>query len=60
MQTRVLSNITLNVGWTIVCVALHNWALQQQFEETFVALTLAYGCIAVIGNALFVSWQKAS
>ena len=60
MKKRVLLNIALNMGVMIVFVALNEWALQQQFEETFVALALAYGCIAVLGNALFVSWQKAS
>ena len=59
VNTRVLLNIALNVWLMIVFVALNGWALQQQLEETFVLLALAYGCTVVIGNALYASWQNA-
>jgi hypothetical protein len=60
MKQPIIWNVLLNLVLAVIFVALNRWALQNQFEETFVTLALFYGCIGVIGNALFISHLKSA
>ena len=59
VKKELLLNVALNLVLMIVFGAMNRWALQKQFEETFVMLVLIYGCVVIVVNGLFVSWQKA-
>lgn len=56
----VWSNVVMNLLFAGVFVLLNQWAVQRNFEETFVALALFYGCTVTIGNALFTYWRSAA
>ena len=60
MRKSVLWNILLNLALAVVFVAANRWALQNQFEETFVALAIFYGFAVIVGNSLYISWMKAA
>lgn len=60
MWRRVVMNVVFNTTLTVIFLFLNQWALQTQLEETVVALALVYGCIVIVGNALFISSQKAA
>jgi hypothetical protein len=60
MKKSIWLNVLLNLVLAVIFVALNRWALQNQLEETFVALAMSYGCIVIIGNALFTSLLKAA
>lgn len=60
MNRRVWLNVAMNVGLLVASVWLNEWALRSQLEETFVELALFYGCIVIVGNALFVSSAKGA
>ena len=53
-------NVVFNTTLLAIFLFLTQWALHTQLEETFVALPLFYGCIVIVGNALFISSQKAT
>ena len=54
MKKIVLKNIIMNFVLMVVFVGLNNWALKNNFEETFVFLILIYGIITTILNGIFV------
>ena len=60
LSRRVGWNVALNGILTLGFVLANQWALRAQFEETFVALALCYGCIVIVGNALYVSADKGA
>lgn len=51
-------NVLFNTVLTIIFVMLNQWALQAQLEETFITLALFFGCIVIVGNALYVARLK--
>lgn len=60
MNRRVRLNVAMNVALAVAFVLLNQWALRSQLEETFVTLALFYGCIVIVGNALFISSAKGA
>lgn len=44
----------MNGTFAVVFVMLNQWALQNQFEETFITLAIVYGCIVIVSNAIFL------
>jgi hypothetical protein len=55
LSKTVLFNGLLNLGLTIVFVALNNLALQSNLEETFVSLALLFGMTVIATNALYIA-----
>jgi hypothetical protein len=55
MNKVILINILMNFVFTVVFIFINNWALQNNFEETFVSLAVIYGAVSLITNALFVA-----
>ena len=53
MKKVVLKNILMNFVLMIIFVGLNNWALKNNFEETFIFLALIYGVLVIILNAFF-------
>ena len=60
MRRRILLNMLLNLVIAVVFIAANQWALQNQFEETFVALAIFYGLTVIVGNSLYISLLKAA
>ena len=60
MNQRVWLNVGMNFVLAVVFVVLNQWALRSQLEETFVALAIFYGCIVIVGNALYTSLVKGA
>jgi len=48
----------MNLSAASLFVTLNVWALQNNFEETFVALAILFGLSTILLNALFVSKVK--
>jgi hypothetical protein len=55
MSNVILLNGLMNVVFGVVFIFLNKWALQNNFEETFISLALWYGVVVVIGNAAYIS-----
>lgn len=55
MNKVVSLNILMNLFFGAIFVLLNNWALQNSLEETFISLSLIFGIMVVVGNALYVS-----
>lgn len=47
-----------NAALAVVFVGLNQWALQQQLEETFVALALCYGIITIGVNTALAALRR--
>jgi uncharacterized membrane protein len=60
MDKRILFNVVMNLILVVIFISLNQWALQNQLEETFVALALFYGCTIIVGNALFISLSRTA
>lgn len=60
MWKRVVMNLVFNVTLLVIFLFLNQWAMHTQLEETLVALALFYGCIVIVGNALFISATKTA
>lgn len=58
MGKLIWLNILLNLVLAVIFVYFNNWALQNHLEETFVSLAMFYGCIVIVGNALYISLLK--
>lgn len=54
MGRAIFFNCLMNGTFAVVFVMLNQWALQNQFEETFVTLAIVYGCIVIVSNAIFL------
>lgn len=54
-QKIILKNILMNITLMIIFVGLNNWALKNNFEETFIFLALIYGVLVILLNALLIS-----
>ncbi len=54
MKNPILLNVAMNVVLALVMLFLNTWALQNQLEETFVALALLYGLVIIFANASFL------
>ncbi len=55
MKKIILLNGLMNFVFLAIFVLLNNWALQNNLEETFVALAILYGIVTVTGNAIYIS-----
>jgi hypothetical protein len=60
MNQRIWLNVAMNFVLAVVFVLLNQWALRNQLEETFVTLAIFYGCIVIVGNALYISSAKGA
>jgi len=58
MNKVLFWNILMNLSAASLFVTLNVWALQNNFEETFVALAILFGLSTILLNALFVSKVK--
>jgi hypothetical protein len=54
MNKAVLLNVLLNLAFATIFIWLNNWALRNQFEETFVSLAMFYGVAVIVGNAAYI------
>ena len=54
----ILKNITMNFILMMIFVGLNNWALNNNFEETFIFLALIYGVLVATLNAIFISFYE--
>jgi len=52
---KIILNILLNLIIAIVFLSLNRWALDNQFEETFVWLALIYALVTILANAFYIS-----
>ncbi len=60
MRRTILLSICLNLVLALAMVVGNIWALQQNLEETFVALALLYGVAVTLANALLLSLVSRS
>lgn len=58
MNKVLFWNILMNLSTGSIFVTLNIWALQRNFEETFVALAMLFGISTIFSNALFVNMSK--
>jgi hypothetical protein len=60
MKKLTLLNIAFNLISTVIFVFLNMRAVKLQYEETFTAYALLYGIVMIVGNGLFVNFDKKS
>jgi|GEM_PF-1449895 len=58
MKIKIFLNVFINLIIGVVFVGLSNWMLQKGFEESFVALSIAFVLIYILANGLFIYFSN--